>query len=146
MQPTNEKILWREWLKISRLIPLVTVLVALAIGILTLLNRFQTSLAEGIIITLLALLATDTLIELSLLEKIESKVSALAYKTSLPSRPHMHLIRRESEKWFEFFATQFEQLWSEPRRRQVSGSLKTQSKSFNRQKIGLEYFSRSIIL
>jgi hypothetical protein len=43
-------------------------------------------------------------------------VEFLAYKTSLPRRPHIHLSRRESEKWFKFFSNQFEQLWSDATR------------------------------
>lgn len=90
MKPINQKVSWRDWLKVGRLIPLTTVLVALTIGILTLLNLFQATLAEGIIITLLALLATDTLVErIGILEKVESQISALTTPSHLRDRSQL---------------------------------------------------------
>lgn len=47
-------------------------------------------------------------------------VEILAPKVSLPSRPHVYLTKRDNEKWFDFFTAQFEQLWAESEKREVS--------------------------
>lgn len=87
MKSSPRKASWQDWLGFRRLIPLVTALVALAVGVLTLLYLFPATLAEGIIITMLALLATDTLVErINLLEKIEAKISALSTSEQLRDR------------------------------------------------------------
>jgi len=40
-------------------------------------------------------------------------VELLAYKKFFGERPHFVLTRRNNSKWFEFFKSQYEQLWSE---------------------------------
>jgi len=90
MQQTGSQRTWKHWLKISRLVPLMTIVVAGGVGILALLGRFQASLAEGIIITILALLAVDALTErLSLLEKIESQLGSFVSTECLRDRSQL---------------------------------------------------------
>ncbi len=66
---------WKAWLQLGRLVPLITVLTALLVGISRVLGLLQLSLSDSIIITLLGLLAINSLTErLSFLEKIDSKL------------------------------------------------------------------------
>ena len=81
---------WRNWLRIGRLVPLMTILVAMIVGIMSLLGLFQATLAEGIIITLLAFLAFDALVErLSLLEKIDTTVTKWTDREFLKDRSEL---------------------------------------------------------
>ncbi len=85
---------WKSWLKIGRLIPLLTISAAAIVGILSLLGRFQVTMAEGVIIALLTLLAVDALVErLSLLEKIDERLGRLPAQEFLQDRSQ--LIRME---------------------------------------------------
>lgn len=94
MQPHMSRTRWKDWLRIRRLIPLITVLFALAVGILSILHRFQPTYVEGIIITLLALLALDSLVErVGLLEKIEERISRLPSSDQLKDRSGLRDIR-----------------------------------------------------
>jgi hypothetical protein len=38
---------WKSWVKIGRMVPLLTILAATAVGILSLLGHFQVTIAEG---------------------------------------------------------------------------------------------------
>jgi hypothetical protein len=40
-------------------------------------------------------------------------VEFYTYKTTLSDRPHIQLSRTQSPDWFDFFVTQFEQIWSD---------------------------------
>jgi hypothetical protein len=85
---------WKDWVRIRRLIPIATVLGALTVGILSLLHLFQPTVAEGIIITLLGLLALDSLVErVGLLEKIEERTSLLPSSDQLKDRSKLIDIR-----------------------------------------------------
>jgi uncharacterized protein YqcC (DUF446 family) len=69
---------WKQWLKPSRLVPLVTIFGAGLAIVLSLLKIIQLSSAEEIIIALLALLAVDALNErLSFLERMGQKLGDL---------------------------------------------------------------------
>ncbi len=66
------------WQKIGRCIPLVTTCAAILIGAMSSVGYFELSLADTLIIGLLALLAIDALVErLSLLEQINAKLQKL---------------------------------------------------------------------
>lgn len=94
MKKNLEKAAWQDWLKFRRLIPLVTVLFALGVGVLSLFQYFQPTRAEGIIVILLALLAMDALVErISLLEKIETTLSSLKYSNQFRDRSDLINIR-----------------------------------------------------
>lgn len=78
---------WKSWLTIGRLIPLLTILAAAIVGILSLLGHFQVTMAEGVIIALLTLLAIDALVErLSLLEKIDARLERFPETEQLKDR------------------------------------------------------------
>lgn len=96
MTPSLLKTLWNDWSKFRRLIPLVTALAAVVTGILSLLRVLQPTFAEGIIITLLGLLAVDSLVErIGLLEKIEERVSHLPSADQLRDRDELTKINEE---------------------------------------------------
>ncbi|MCL4295057.1 MAG: hypothetical protein KJ077_04990 [Anaerolineae bacterium] len=87
MQFVTSKSKFRQWLKPSRLIPLLTILGAGVALILSLLGLINLSVAENIVIALLGLLAIDALSErLSLLERIEKKLSNLSVEQTLRTR------------------------------------------------------------
>jgi hypothetical protein len=89
--------LHKQWFKPSRLIPLLTILGAGAAIVLSLLNILALSLAEDIIIALLALLAVDALIErLSLLEKIEAKLGGLLVGQTLRKRDRLPPVEEQA--------------------------------------------------
>jgi len=70
---------WKQWAKPGRVIPLLTILGAGTAIVLSLIDVIQLSIAEEVVIALLALLAADALSErLSVLERIESKLSCLS--------------------------------------------------------------------
>jgi membrane protein implicated in regulation of membrane protease activity len=58
MNPTNSSLHWKQWIKPNRLIPLLTILGAGTAIVLSLLGVIKLSVAENIIIALLALLAS----------------------------------------------------------------------------------------
>lgn len=81
---------WKLWLKPSRVVPLLTLLVAAGAGVLTLFGFFQATPIDGIIIALLALLAIDALTErLSLLEKIESRLATYSVGAQMKNRSQL---------------------------------------------------------
>lgn len=89
MRP-NEIGAWRRWLTIGRLVPLVTILFATAVGISVLFGKLLLSTTEGVVITMLGLLAVNALTErLSFLEKIEAKLAFLPGKNLLNSRSEL---------------------------------------------------------
>lgn len=95
---------WKSWLKIGRLIPLLTILAAAIVGILSLLGRFQVTMAEGVIIALLTLLSIDALVErMSFLEKIDSRLERLPESEILRDRSNLirmeHLAVGATEIW-----------------------------------------------
>lgn len=66
---------WRDWLKFRRLLPLITIAVALGAVGLSQFGVLEMSNAEEVIITLMALLAIDALVErMGLLEKIDARI------------------------------------------------------------------------
>lgn len=78
MRPTNSLSQWRKWSKASRLIPLLVILGAGVAIVLSLFQVVTLSIAEDIIIALLALLAVDALGErLGVLDRIETHVADL---------------------------------------------------------------------
>lgn len=92
MRPVNSSSPFKKWINPNRIIPLLTILGAGTAIVLSLLGLITLSIAESIIIALLALLASDALSErLSVLEKIESRLSSLSFgqplraRTDLPS-------------------------------------------------------------
>jgi hypothetical protein len=94
MQSYQSRSKWKDWMRIRRLIPLITVLFTLAVGVLSILHRFQPTYSDGIIITLLALLALDALVErVGLLEKIEENISQLPFSEQLKDRSALIDIR-----------------------------------------------------
>lgn len=79
MNSANSLSWWIRWIKPSRLIPLLTILGAGTAIILSLFGITGLSVAENIILALLALLAVDALTErISILEKIETRLSSLS--------------------------------------------------------------------
>lgn len=97
---------WKLWFRPSRLVPLLTILGAGVAIVLSLLQILQLSTAEGIIIALLALLTVDALNErLSLLEKIESRLSNLPAGQILKKRPDIlspvEHAKQASEIWID---------------------------------------------
>lgn len=80
----------KQWLRPSRLVPLLTILGAGTALILNLLNVLQLAIPEQIIIALLTLLAVDSLTErLAILEKIEMHLKGLPEKQTLKKRNEM---------------------------------------------------------
>jgi hypothetical protein len=78
---------FRQWLRPSRLIPLLTILGAGTVIVISLLGFINLSISENIVIALLGLLAIDALSErLSLLERIENKLSSLSVEQKLRTR------------------------------------------------------------
>lgn len=76
--------------RLNRVIPLLTILGASVSITLPLFTGIKLSTAENIIIALLGLLAIDALTErLSVLEKIETKLSNLSVKQALKPRSQM---------------------------------------------------------
>lgn len=89
---------WRSWLKLSRIIPLTTVLGAGIANVLALIGILQLTVFENIVIVLLALLSIDSLIErTSILEKIEKRLSYLSVTYSLRTRDEMLKISVQAE-------------------------------------------------
>lgn len=97
MQPTKTSI-WKQWFKPSRLIPVLTILAAGITIVLSLLNVFKLSIAENIIIALLALLAVDALSErLNILERVDAKLSNLAMMQTLRKRRDIPTITNHAQ-------------------------------------------------
>jgi len=92
MEQVNLSSGWRQWLRPNRLIPLLTILSAGVAIVLSLLNIIQLTVAEQIVIALLALLAVDALTErLSVLEKIEAKLEEI--EAELEDLPALQALR-----------------------------------------------------
>jgi hypothetical protein len=78
---------WKQWLKLSRLIPLITVIGAGITIVLSFLGTITLTEAEQIIIALLLLLAADALTErLSILERIELNLGKQKHYIQIESR------------------------------------------------------------
>ena len=70
-----KKVNFNEWLKIERIIPLVTAMSAFVADLLGILGIIKLTIGEGIFLFVLAMLASDALVErLGILGRIESKV------------------------------------------------------------------------
>jgi len=96
---------WKSWLKIGRLIPLLTISAAAIVGILSLLGRLQVTMAEGVIIALLTLLSIDALVErLSLLEKIDACLEGLPQPEQLRDRSKLIRIEHLANDAKEIYA------------------------------------------
>lgn len=87
MKSANSWTQRKQWLKPSRFVPLLTILAGGATIVLSLLRAIQLTLAEQIVIALLALLAVDALTErLSVLESLQTKLSNLSAAQALKGR------------------------------------------------------------
>jgi len=85
---------WKRWLKIGRLVPLITSLAGAIAILLSLFGLLSASLLEQIIVALLTLLSIDALVErLSLLERIDERLERLPDQELL--RDRSQLIRME---------------------------------------------------
>ena len=79
--------LLKQWLRLNRLIPLLTILGAGIALILSLLGSIQLTVPEGIVIALLGLLVIDALTErLTVLETIDARLRNLSGGQSLKGR------------------------------------------------------------
>ncbi|RIK73280.1 hypothetical protein DCC62_17710 [candidate division KSB1 bacterium] len=74
MHETRSASAWRDWLKLRRLLPLLTIAFAVGVGVLSFFDLIA-QVPDEVIVTLLALIAVDALVErMSLLEKISARV------------------------------------------------------------------------
>ena len=91
MKSSSSLLRWvRQWLRFNRLFPILTILGAGVPIYLDVIEFIELSIAENIIISLLALLAIDSLSErLTLLEKLESRLSSIINSKTLHSRNEM---------------------------------------------------------
>jgi hypothetical protein len=86
MDKPNKK-WWQKWMKLERLIPLGTVLGGFIAILLATLGVIQMSIPEGIILSLVGLLAADALIErMDVLEKIKQELDLLNNPHNLEPR------------------------------------------------------------
>jgi len=93
MQTTDSKTRWKLWLRPSRIIPTLTILGAGTAIVLSFLKVINLSIAEEIVIALLALLTADALSErVNLLERLETKLSKLAIGQTLRRRGDTHFL------------------------------------------------------
>ena len=89
---------FKTWLKPSRLIPLITILAAGVVIILSLVDVFELETQDEIIITLLALIAADALSErLAILEKINKQLSNLKVPQTLRSREYLPSLSEDAK-------------------------------------------------
>lgn len=87
MQASSQQPRWKQWFKVSRLIPSLTILGAGASTVSSVFGLVKLTIPETIIIALLALLAVDSLVErISLLERLENKIGSLASSQPLKRR------------------------------------------------------------
>jgi len=94
MQDNRYFPMWKSWLRIGRLIPLLTISAAVTVEILSLFGLFEVTMSENVIIGLLTLLAADALVErLTYLEKIDERLERLPEPELL--RDRSQLIRME---------------------------------------------------
>ena len=97
MQSTNSSARWKRWFRPGRLVPLLTILGAATVLVLSLLKVFQLDLPDEVIIALLALLAIDALTErLGLLENIEVKLAGLSVGQALRKRADIPPIEEQA--------------------------------------------------
>jgi hypothetical protein len=79
--------LWKDWFKRKRVLPLLTISMALLANGFSLIGVIELTIAEQIIIAILALIAIDALIErLDILERLEEKLSTSNTTFALRSR------------------------------------------------------------
>lgn len=84
---------WKPWLRPSRIIPTLTIWGAGTAIVLSFLKAINLSIAEEIVIALLALLAADALSErVNLLERLEAKLSKLSIGQTLRRRGETHFL------------------------------------------------------
>lgn len=82
-----DKTWWRKWLKLERFVPLGTIFGAFIAALLATFGIIQMSIPEGIILSILGLLAIDTLIErMEILEKIKQTLDSLKNSTDVEPR------------------------------------------------------------
>lgn len=78
---------WRRWLKIHRLLPLLTILAAAVVSVLGLVGIIKLQLEGSLILGLLTLLSIDGLTErISILERLDNKLSQITNGTTLKTR------------------------------------------------------------
>lgn len=81
---------WKRWLKWSRLVPFLTIIGAGTALVLSLLSILKLTVPESIIISLLALLSIDSLIErTNILERLEHRLNNLSSDQLLKKRVSM---------------------------------------------------------
>jgi hypothetical protein len=102
MQSPNKQSPWSQWKRPERIIPVLTILAAGIAILLSTLEIIDLSIADEIVIGLLALLAVDALTErLSLLDSIKDELRRIAGPPSLQSKQDIpkveHQARRASE-------------------------------------------------
>ena len=87
----------REWLKLNRIIPLLTILGAATAIVLVTLGFLDLTIPEGIIIALLGLLSIDGLTErITSLEKIEKHLGNIPMGQALRHRTEIPLIEEQT--------------------------------------------------
>src|SRR5215211_1698172 len=81
---------WKQWLKLGRLIPMATIVVARASGVTAIFIPKEFGIAEGFVITLLGLLAADALAErMNHLEKISERFNEIQVLPQLRPRSEL---------------------------------------------------------
>ena len=79
---------WQSWIKPERLVPLATVIGAFIALLLAALGILTVSVPEGVMLSLLALLAADALVErMGILERIQRSLELM--NQSVKSEPHL---------------------------------------------------------
>lgn len=104
MNTINSSSHLKKWLKLSRLIPLLTILGAGGTNVLLLFGVIKLSLPEGIIISLLGFLAIDALIErVSILERIDTKFRAISTAQTLKRRVEISPVEEQARNTSEIY-------------------------------------------
>jgi hypothetical protein len=87
------------WLRPSRLVPLLTIFGAGLAVILSNYGLIETTVAENIVITLIALLAIDALIErINVLERLESTIGRISGEQQLKPRETIPTVESQAER------------------------------------------------
>ena len=93
---------FKAWLRPGRLIPILTILGAGIALVLSLLNIIALTIAENIIVALLALLAVDALTErLSILERLDTKMRLISFNEGLRKRSEIPLVEEQAANAYE---------------------------------------------
>lgn len=87
----RRKVRWKDWLVLGRLIPVITVVLAVGVSISPLFGfAINTEQLQSIVVVLLGLLAVNALTErLTMLERIESRLPLLNEYTQLRERAQL---------------------------------------------------------